>query len=653
MFTILLSVLGADSKQLTGKLIWAPYAAPSDCLSLLSLLVDRDGSRATTAQQAFQAIVFARKAFATPSTTGLIKASLEYVRQIQSAYANEEDILAELDMAVDIFLRESLPTGHDGLRVSNLAFPQLCEQAQSRWRCRMDRAFSHLAVPDIAKGVSATQLGIITKLIYKDPCARQSIAAQVAAGSLGTLTDVRQLETLLLAFCDASACSEEFVDLGPHAEHHFERIAQHAVDHATPITDRILAAACIVSIYRAVSHLRESIISCLTQAILRTPVDRITSSMPWIAMAVNHLEGGQRGLLVNHVIDHGLKWIVRYYAENLQETQDLVTAIDHMSDVLPSFSRKCADTSISRFAQGFFQFEVASCGTCTDRSNPTSTWTSTSARLRQRHSSAVYAQGKVPKVFWCSNANIRDQPVVVNRYIQNVLQNPRFADFCSPTNLRLRDAIVKLLHTLFHLHPANTCQPSHIEALIRIYRATVSQSDRRLLDVFQLFERSRSLSTGALCDRWSTSSGYSTTLTALSGLRSLEPALVLRTCLLFPRRRSLRRDADIPRTPEAGHLYDPVFLVLLFARMMHTGIPETAMVWVDLFRTNVVSLLICALSAKHVQLRLLALSQLAALRKAMDVSDYVFVETQFSTSCRTRISRKSLLSSTFSAFSKR
>jgi hypothetical protein len=77
------------------------------------------------------------------------------------------------------------------------------------------------------------------------------------------------------------------------------------------------------------------------------------------------------------------------------------------------------------------------------------------------------------------------------------------------------------------------------------------------------------------------------------------------------------------------------------------------MVWVDLFRTNVVSLLICALSAEHVELRLLALSQLAALRKAMDVSGHVFVETHLSSSCRTRISRRSLLSSTFSTFSKR
>jgi nucleolar pre-ribosomal-associated protein 1 len=207
----------------------------------------------------------------------------------------------------------------------------------------------------------------------------------------------------------------------------------------------------------------------------------------------------------------------------------------------------------------------------------------------------------------------------VNRYLQSILQHPRFTDICSPSNTYLRDAVVALLHTLFHLHPTNTCQPSHVEPLIRIYRASMSRADRQLLAIFQLFEGQRGLSIGALCGQWSTSLGYSTTSTALDGLRSLESALVFRTCLSFPRTRTLDPDVDRHASPEEQRLYDPLFLMLLFSRALHSSLPDTALAWVDLFRTNVVSLLICALSAKHVELRVLALTELAALGKALEV----------------------------------
>jgi nucleolar pre-ribosomal-associated protein 1 len=67
------------------------------------------------------------------------------------------------------------------------------------------------------------------------------------------------------------------------------------------------------------------------------------------------------------------------------------------------------------------------------------------------------------------------------------------------------------------------------------------------------------------------------------------------------------------------HLYDPVFILLLFARMLEEGTPTYATAWVELFRTNVVSLLLRCLSAKYGDLRDLALSQIAGLWKVMEV----------------------------------
>lgn len=66
-------------------------------------------------------------------------------------------------------------------------------------------------------------------------------------------------------------------------------------------------------------------------------------------------------------------------------------------------------------------------------------------------------------------------------------------------------------------------------------------------------------------------------------------------------------------------IYDPLFTILLFAQMLKDNKPTSASSWVQLFRTNVVGLLVQTLSAKDDQLRELALAQVAALYKCLQV----------------------------------
>ena len=206
--------------------------------------------------------------------------------------------------------------------------------------------------------------------------------------------------------------------------------------------------------------------------------------------------------------------------------------------------------------------------------------------------------------------------------MQNIIQHPHFHKICitnSPDLLLVRDAIIELLHTLFYLHSTNTCQITHVESLVRVYHGTLSVSDLRILSIFQLFETQRKLSVTSLLSHWSFISS-SSSQSALEALQSLDPILVLRTCLNLPRWRCVEDQSALSICTQDAHLYDPVFIMLLFGQMLVEQPPSSSFAWLELFRTNVISLFIRVLSSKDGRMRELALCQLAALWKQMEVS---------------------------------
>ncbi|KAF7984362.1 hypothetical protein HWV62_15393 [Athelia sp. TMB] len=196
------------------------------------------------------------------------------------------------------------------------------------------------------------------------------------------------------------------------------------------------------------------------------------------------------------------------------------------------------------------------------------------------------------------------KPASVNRFLQMTVQNTSFYKY-SAISTTTRNSMVHLLHDLFHAHPINTCQPSHLEPL--------------LLSVFRLFEAHRKTSSASLLCRWSSSSDVSTS--PLEATLSLEPIRVLRTCLAFPTSISLGPDDPAPVRVGDSLIYDPNFVISLVAHTLLVSPPTSALHWVQFFRTNVVSLLVRCLSARDCALRSAALSQIANLWKYLETAD--------------------------------
>jgi nucleolar pre-ribosomal-associated protein 1 len=112
----------------------------------------------------------------------------------------------------------------------------------------------------------------------------------------------------------------------------------------------------------------------------------------------------------------------------------------------------------------------------------------------------------------------------------------------------------------------------------------------------------------------------------LGVLLNLDSALVFRACLLFPSWRKLDNlghhlDLTHPLDSRTG---DPVFITLLMAHVLATRPPSSTAQWVQLFRTNVVSLLIRSLSSRNDLLRDTCVTQISAIMDALQVRLHAF-----------------------------
>ncbi|TFK53356.1 hypothetical protein OE88DRAFT_1696250 [Heliocybe sulcata] len=215
------------------------------------------------------------------------------------------------------------------------------------------------------------------------------------------------------------------------------------------------------------------------------------------------------------------------------------------------------------------------------------------------------------------------KPAAVNRYLQSIFQHPEFFRLCSLASDSIYpspgEAVITLMDALFQLHPTNTCQPSHVEPLVLVYRGSLSLPDQRIFRIFRLFEETRQMSLGALLSRWC-SARDAVSSNGLEAIQSLDANRVFRTCLFFPVRRDV--NARGLQTLHAGsELYDPLFITLLVSQVLLDTRPTSALAWIQLFRTNVISLVIRGLSSYDGLLRRTSLSQVAALYRCLQSAD--------------------------------
>ncbi|KAG6849538.1 hypothetical protein H0H93_007626 [Arthromyces matolae] len=569
----------------------SPWVSYLDMARLFTLF-DSFASTTLTIGTAIVDVVLAAVKRAASSESGFEKELMQRLPQLLTLYtSNPSHLLEEL---IAIAIQGSLPVSHDGelheKTLDELKLGSVLRQADSRWLRRLDHLPPKIlgqAILNQKSWTSAT-LTICSSLLYSGHLSRNTFMTWLSTENSNSRTP-EHLITVTHAFLDVAASTGDQINEDGAWKTVFTRILDWISDDELSEPIRSRGAHCVSLMMESMppSVIKE-FLAVLIQSVERLPVNSINPHLVLIGL---HLHAHHRELaeeFIGKLVNHGIHWATRHFAKGVDTSCDMV--IRNL-------------TSLAHFASGLKSHLVE---------------TVLGAVIQNSLSQVValeFVTALLPLVHL--------KPVVVNRHLQSILQHPSFYKYSgnlSPGNSSIRDAIVRLLYTLFHLHPSNTCQATHVEPLIRIYRGSLSKADGFILSIFRLFEKERKASISSLLCRWSPTPNLlsSSSLEALSGL---DATIVLRTCLNFPMWRKIDDLTTENASMHDGQLYDPVFLMLAFAQMLAENPPQSAFAWVELFRTNIASLIIRALSSKDAAIRDVALCQLAGLWQYLENAD--------------------------------
>lgn len=172
-----------------------------------------------------------------------------------------------------------------------------------------------------------------------------------------------------------------------------------------------------------------------------------------------------------------------------------------------------------------------------------------------------------------------------------------------------RLAFVRITHALFLASTYVSCQPTFVEPIVPLYRGTLGRSDCLLLELFLAFEAQRKLSLSSVLQHWSPSGGVSAR--ALDALTSLDAQKVFASSAAFPLRRTnpppagtVVVDDGLPVDVSPDDVYDPVFVLALLALVLQEDLG--GLDWVEILRSNVLGLAVCALASRDAGMRRVA-----------------------------------------------
>ncbi|KAF9068316.1 ribosome 60S biogenesis N-terminal-domain-containing protein [Rhodocollybia butyracea] len=622
--------LPTKDTQLTLALVWLQYAHPLVLCELFdtAYACRSEAKSTTTATVVIMATldslkVHARIAFDGGSDIVSDSDSLAIAAQLRSRFSIFLSLSLEqsnsrvqsldhqtLDELILYTLQSRLPIGYNGIlsRFScepHTSFHHRRRQWQQRLEDRLSLPHSDVIVQHYLyrgdhKAWTSTTVHIVCNAIYSgfiEPAAVNIWLAHLAKGELsdGSLFSV-SLVPILHAHLDyirahGGILEDQQDGFWNAYEAPLHLISELAFSNVPTLSteNQIASGECLNMLLELadadISDHGQKLVGMLVKQVKTLSPDRMTWQL--LIVGKTAVLGRDQGLLSlgEAVVDHALQWVVRMLTGCREIGEEDTRLLSELINVLTA-------TNIlkSHFAEPVVTAVV--------REHPYS-------ELALRLLATILPKAQL-------------KPLIVNRHIQTLVQHPHFANF---TTSSTKNALTNVLYVLFHLHPVNTCQPSHVQPLISLYGGSASVADRKLLAIFRLFEAQRRTSIASLFAQWSSSPQSFQSTSALEALKDVDSLLVLRTALHFPQWRVLddaNTDNDWEEWPEASDIYDPVFLLLLFAHVLAEDVPKTIPSWVELFRTNAVGLVIRALSSKDDLIRELAAAQIAVLWKALE-----------------------------------
>lgn len=198
-----------------------------------------------------------------------------------------------------------------------------------------------------------------------------------------------------------------------------------------------------------------------------------------------------------------------------------------------------------------------------------------------------------------------------------------------------REIVVSMLHSLASRYPNRLLTSQSCRSLIEVYGATLSLSDRLLFDLFKRFESVTQATFASLAKSWSGTGSLATSApTSLDALLSLDAAKAFASCSAFPRERgyeSLEAGLTFPHLDDADEvqrqerqrereLYDPLWILLLLSSVLNEE-QVTGLQWLAIVRSNALGVVVCAMSSKIDLVREIASTILARTYTSLQACD--------------------------------
>ncbi|KAI5834791.1 hypothetical protein K523DRAFT_368872 [Schizophyllum commune Tattone D] len=573
-----------ESKGLSADIVacaspWLPYLSTGNLVQLFDLTMSKLGAldQNTASTLIARLLDVIGQAPDASSSIDIIAARSSELLSLRATFTDR----ALLDRLLVRSVTRSIPSAVDGIVRGEAGLLVLIQEAEQRWCSR------HAPLPELSADAflgaddwddSVAQ--IVSGMIYKGKLPESTFVQWLQSDKPASLS-VDHLAMVLGAYADSH--SADVTGLWDSVSSHASRLFKAILKPGCPAETRRNVSSALRRLLETLSTVPKSLSKSVVSAVQKATAV-VTSDFLGIFVDIDCVDSDD---LLATIVERSVRDLVDHLADERAELDD-VKAVAHTLNALVVRHPSTVKThSVETFLTAVVHHALA-----------------LPRILQLAVLLAKYASMK---------------PFVVNRNIQAIVQNAKFTRAAS-TSSPSREPLIHLLYTLFQLHPTNTCQISHVEPLLQVYGGTLSGSDRRILAIFQLFEAERSTPITSLISRWS-SAGDSASQTALDAVQSLDPILVLRTCLNYPKWRDLSTPVEHRAEAWEEPLYDPIYLVLLFAQMILECPPTTTLAWVEVFRTNIVSLMIRMMSAREGEVRELAVNQLASLWLCLESAD--------------------------------
>ncbi|KAJ1022552.1 hypothetical protein NDA16_003541 [Ustilago loliicola] len=208
----------------------------------------------------------------------------------------------------------------------------------------------------------------------------------------------------------------------------------------------------------------------------------------------------------------------------------------------------------------------------------------------------------------------------------------------------LKQLMVELVYTIADRDAKSLLRAPLLTKLMSFYGASLARNDRMLLSLFRKFEEECGHSFASLVQEWALpssqqggSTGSAGQDNTLEALQSLDANIVFATCTEYPRSLPLRNivasgyeDAEEDTMPgqvygrhtDAAQRYDPVFLSSLLAGVTAPGVKLSGLQWLSVFSTNVPGLVVCGFSSRCPDMRSACLTLISNLYLAVREADF-------------------------------